>query len=81
MAWVKPVEEQEAGGRLKELYEWIKGSKGRLGNLYTVRGLFPETVRPQFEIYRALMFGRRGINRVEREMIALVVSTENRCHY
>ena len=81
MTWVKPVEEHEAERRLKELYEWIKGSKGRLGNLYTVRGLFPETVRPQFELYGALMLGRGGINRVEREMIALVVSSVNHCHY
>ena len=81
MAWVKSIEEHEAGKELQGIYEQIKSFKGRLGILYKVRGLLHETMTSQFELYRTLMFGKRGISRVQREMVVVVVSSLNRCHY
>ena len=81
MPWVKPVEESEADGEVKEVYHRIAGDKGRLGNLEKVRGLLPQTIRLQSELYKVLMFGPSDLSRVQREMIVLVISRANRCRY
>ena len=81
MAWVRAVEEHEASATLKEIYDRIRGDKGRLGNLEKVRGLIPDTMLSQFELYKTLMFGNLGLTRIEREMIVVVVSSLNHCRY
>jgi alkylhydroperoxidase family enzyme len=32
-------------------------------------------------LYREIMFGPSGLTRVERELLGVVVSRENDCHY
>jgi len=39
------------------------------------------SLNAHFELYKTLMRGRSDLTRVQREMIAVVVSTANRCHY
>ena len=46
-----------------------------------IHGLHPAGLRAHFELYRAVMAGTRGLRKVDREMIALVVSQANACHY
>jgi alkylhydroperoxidase family enzyme len=43
--------------------------------------LNPETLRASMELYRAVMFGRSELSRAERELLAVVVSRANDCHY
>jgi alkylhydroperoxidase family enzyme len=33
------------------------------------------------ELYKAIMFGPSELARAERELLAVVVSAANRCHY
>ena len=38
-------------------------------------------LRESMHLYREIMFGESGLSRRERELLAVVVSRENDCHY
>ena len=50
-------------------------------NIIRIHSVHSRTMRQHFELYRELMYGRGPLSRVQREMIAVVVSSENQCHY
>lgn len=41
----------------------------------------PEKLRTFIKLYNELMLGGSGLDKLEREMIAVVVSSANRCYY
>jgi alkylhydroperoxidase family enzyme len=81
-AWIETIPESEAVGLLRELYdkEWDK-QHNRVDNILKVHSLHPETLHAHVDLYRTVMYGRSGITRAEREMIGVVVSAINECHY
>jgi len=81
MAWIKCIEEEEATGKLKEYYEHIKKTRGKIANILKVQSLNPDALKAHLDLYLTLMFGRSGLTRIQREMIATVVSTVNNCDY
>lgn len=81
MAWIKIISESEAAGRLKELYSKLTEPWGGVDNIMKIHSLNVPSLNAHFEIYKTLMRGRSDLTRVQREMIAVVVSTVNRCHY
>jgi len=50
-------------------------------NIIQVHGVHSRTMRQHFELYRELMYSRGPLTRLQREMIAVVVSAANDCHY
>ena len=50
-------------------------------NIIRVHGVHSRTMRHHYELYKELMHGRGPLTRVQREMIAVVVSAQNECHY
>lgn len=50
-------------------------------NIIQIHGVHSRTMRQHFELYRELMYSRGPLSRVQREMIAVVVSAANECHY
>ena len=50
-------------------------------NILRVHGVHPRTMRQHYDLYRELMYARGPLGRVQREMIAVVVSATNGCHY
>lgn len=82
MAWIDIVNELGASGRLRELYEgMIDPEYGRVDSILRIHSLHPEGLRTHYELYREVMTGTPTLRKVEREMIALVVSVLNECHY
>jgi alkylhydroperoxidase family enzyme len=82
MAWIEMVEEPEATGALGELYRRTADPEyGRVDIILRIHSLHPEGLRTHYELYREAMTGTRTLRKVEREMIALVVSVINDCHY
>lgn len=81
MAWIRTVEEGEAEGSLKSLYEGVRNQAGMVPNILKVFSLHPEAMRATIGVFQTLMYGPAPLSRPQREMIALVVSTINRCHY
>lgn len=81
MAWIPMIPEQEAQGRLAKLYEKLVEPWGGVDHILKIHSLNPPSLAAHFELYRTLMRGRSNLSRIEREMIAVVVSAVNRCHY
>ena len=81
MAWIKTIAEDEAQGELKKLYDKMVEPWGGVDNIMKIHSLNPASLAGHFELYKTLMRGRSDLTRVQREMIAVVVSALNRCHY
>lgn len=82
MAWIKVIDEKTATGKLKQLYQRIKGrTEENVANILKVHSLHPEALEAHLNLYETIMFGESGLSRTQREMIAVVVSSTNRCEY
>ncbi len=81
MAWIKIIEEAEAEGELKTIYDKLSEPWGGVDNILKIHSLNLPSLRAHFELYKTLMRGRSDLTRTQREMIAVVVSTVNHCHY
>ncbi len=81
MAWIKTIPEDEAEGRLQELYEEYSGPEGAVDHILKIHGLHPASMKGHYDLYRTLMYGRSPLTRAQREMVAVVVSAANRCRY
>jgi len=81
MAWIKMIPENEATGKLKEAYEKLIEPWGGVDNIMKIHSLNLRSLWAHFELYKTVMYGRSRITRPQREMIAVVVSAINKCHY
>ena len=81
MAWIHMIPEDEADGHLAELYEKYREPWGGVDNILKVHGLNPRSMKAHFDLYVTLMRGKSDLSRAQREMIAIVSSAANRCHY
>jgi alkylhydroperoxidase family enzyme len=82
MAWIRTIDEHEAEDELRELYERYRDpTSGRMDHIGTIHSLHPAGLTTHFELYGAVMRGTRTMPRVDRELIAVVVSQLNQCHY
>ena len=81
MAWIKVIREGEATGYLKTLYKKYSDGDGFVDNILKIHSLNPESLKYHYDYYKHLMAGRSGLSRMQREMIAVVVSKANNCHY
>lgn len=81
LAWIKIVPEHKATGDLKRAYEAVLRSRGKVSNIMRVQSLNPNALRVFLELYVTLVFGKSGLSRAEREMIATAISARNHCDY
>jgi len=54
---------------------------GRVDNIMAIHSLNPAGLAAHNALYTSAMSGTATLRKVERELIALVVSLENHCHY
>ena len=88
IATVRPVPEEEATGKVAEIYADIKRVKGldRVPNFWRVLATSPDNLETVWTRLKALMHpesvGRAGrLDPLVRELIALAVSATNGCSY
>ncbi len=81
MAWIHMIHEEDATGRLAELYEKYREPWGGVDHILKVHGLNPRSMKAHFDLYVTLMRGKSDLSRAQREMIAIVSSAANQCHY
>ena len=81
MAWINIIPEEEAEGELKALYDQNMEPWGGVDNIIKIHSLSPESLKGHVALYKAVMYGKSLIPRPDREMIAVVVSAVNKCHY
>ena len=81
-AWINIVPEEEADGELKALYQQeFDSEKQGTDNILAVHSLNPPTLRAHADLYHTVMHAKSPLSRSEREMVAVVVSVINQCHY
>ncbi|MEX2526243.1 MAG: peroxidase-related enzyme [Gemmatimonadota bacterium] len=81
MSWIRQIHETDAAGKVARVYNKIQEKRGRLSNIMRVQSLAPEAMDAHMDLYLAIMFGKGGLSRAERELMAVVVSVENGCEY
>ena len=81
MSWIRTVPEAEATGLLADIYAESREKFGRVLNLVSIQSLRPETMALGRQLCRLLMDGPGGLSRLQRVLIATVVSATNGCHY
>ncbi len=81
MAHLRLIDVDEATGPLKEEYDAAVGRAGKVFNIVKSMSLRPGVLKRSMELYKGIMFGPSGLSRQERELLAVVVSRQNDCHY
>lgn len=81
MANIQIIEPSDADGYLKEVYDQILESRGKIAEIYKVQSLNPRSIIRHMDLYITLMYGKSPLSRPERELIGVIVSLANRCNY
>ena len=81
MAWIRTVTDEEAEGRLAESFEAARGRAGRVAEIVRTMSPNPPVLDASMGLYLAVMKRASPLSRQQREMLAVVVSRANECHY
>jgi len=73
--------EQSLDADLRKYFDLCREKLGLVPNVLRAYALRPEKLRAFIALYNDLMLGESGLSRLEREMVAVVVSAANRCYY
>lgn len=81
MPHLRLIEVGEATGDLKREYDSAVSRAGKVFNIVKAMCLRPAVLRRSMDLYKEIMFGPSELARAERELLAVVVSRANDCHY
>jgi alkylhydroperoxidase family enzyme len=81
VAHIRLVDVEEARGALRREYEAALRRAGKVFNIVKAMSLCPPVLRASMGLYTAIMHGESELSRAERELLAVVVSAANDCHY
>jgi len=82
VSWIERIPYSQATGRLRAIYDRIKGPHGELDNILTVHSLRPHTLEGHMALYKNVL--HHTANRLPvwlLETIGVYVSLLNRCDY
>lgn len=82
MSWIRTVPHEKATGRLKTLYDRVKGPDGTIDNIMRVHGLRPHTMEGHMALYKRVL--HHSANQTPKwllEAIGVYVSHLNGCAY
>jgi alkylhydroperoxidase family enzyme len=81
MAFIRTTNDDDATGDCKRELDAARARAGRVWNIVRVMTPNPAVLRASMEFYRAVMHGPSPLQRWQRELLAVVVSHEDRCLY
>lgn len=83
MASIKMIPEEEATGKVKEIYEEIKSNLGIdfVPNLYKVMATKPGYLEANWNKVKTVMVEPGKLDRLTKEIIAVAVSAVQGCEY
>lgn len=82
MPWIHTIPPEKAEGLLRQIYDAAIRRAGKVYNVVRLQSLRPKVLDASIRLYLELMHSREGaLTRAQREMIAVVVSATNGCHY
>ena len=81
MAFISIIGSTKPEGLLAEVYAQAERRSGRVYEILRVMSRSPKALKVSMEMYTVVMFGESDLSRGQREMLAVVVSAANHCHY
>jgi alkylhydroperoxidase family enzyme len=81
MAHVHVLTYEETSDVSRREYDAAMRRAGRIWNIVSIQSQLPEVMRDSMRIYQSIMYGPSPLTRAQREMIAVVTSQTNDCHY
>ena len=81
MGWIRKVREEEATGAVARSYEAARRRAGRVYEIVQAMSLDARVLDAAMALYVQVMKGEGGLERRQRELLAVVVSRVNLCHY
>ncbi|MEJ6576783.1 MAG: peroxidase-related enzyme [Emcibacteraceae bacterium] len=82
MAWINTVSYQDAAGKLRKLYDRVKGPNNNVDNIMMSHSLRPHTMEAHMSMYkRVLHHTSNEIPKDFLECIGVYVSIINKCFY
>ncbi len=72
---------EEATGLARREYDKAIRRAGRIWHIVSIQCQLPEVMRDSLRLYQSIMFGPSPLSRAQREMLAVVTSRYNDCHY
>lgn len=82
MSWIKEITYENATGRLKEIYDRIKGPNNNIDNVLSVHSLRPHTLVGHMTLYKnVLHHSSNTFPKWYLELLGVYVSYLNQCGY
>ena len=82
MAWIETIPFSEAAGRLRQLYERVKGPDGKVDNILKLHALRPHTLEGHMKLYKnVLHHSGNTLPKWFLETLGVYVSQLNACEY
>lgn len=81
MAFVDQIQERDATGALKRVYDAATSRAGGVANIIKVMSQHGPVAQSSMQFYVSLMQAPSPLSRTSREMLATVVSNANGCFY
>jgi alkylhydroperoxidase family enzyme len=79
--YIRLIEPDEATGAVAREYDNAVKRAGKVFHIVKAMSPNPGVLRRSMALYGGIMHGPSELSRVERELLAVVVSRENDCHY
>ena len=81
ISWLRVPDETEVPAEVLEIWSGPREKLGFVPNVLRIFALRPRHLVGWWRYYDELLRGDSGLTRAQREMIAVVVSAANDCHY
>ena len=81
MPYIEQIDEADATGPLKQVYDAFHARAGGVAQIIRVMSRQPRVLQGSMQFYVALMKSDNALDAPRREMLAAVVSNVNDCYY
>lgn len=82
MPFIKTIDESEAAGKIREVYQKRKSHhSGKVSNIAKIFSLRPDLLEAQHVFSRAIQFGGSSLGVKREEMISVLVGSLLKCSY
>jgi alkylhydroperoxidase family enzyme len=79
--YIDEIPPEDAAGVTRREYEAALRRAGRVWHIVSIMSPNGAAMRDSMRLYGTLMFGESPLSRSQREMLAVVTSRANDCHY
>jgi alkylhydroperoxidase family enzyme len=79
--YIHTVSYDDSDGMLRREYDAAIQRAGKVFHVVSIQSLHPRVLRASIALYQTLMMGEGALPRWTRELLAVVVSRANGCHY